>query len=352
MTERRKAYRERRRNIAVGMTAIAGLASLALMLAVFGYTPRFLQSGYSITMDLEDAAGLHESSRVTLAGYDVGIVEWIGLSTSDDGLPTAHVRMRVRNEVDVPDNTSVRVETPIFGGGPVVALVANGPATGHLPKDGSARLDQVKVVDPLAQLEAVSEDIAKLSDHVNELFADQAQPGRANLPRMVLAMENRLAQLERVLDGAEAWVGDDQMREDAQQTIANARELTETLDERADVLMQRYTELADEMSSLAGQTDQVLGNANQTMIAARQSVQTLEAKAIALADDAEKTMQTIDTIVELANNGEGTLSMLLRDPSLYQNLDDTAERMQMLIDEARLLVEKWKAEGLPLHLFD
>ena len=69
-------------------------------------------------------------------------------------------------------------------------------------------------------------------------------------------------------------------------------------------------------------------------------------------DDASATMAAIDAVVAQAASDDSTLGLLLNDPSLYENLDDSAERLQLLMDEARLLIAKWKAEGIPLNVFD
>lgn len=360
MTERRKQNRERRHNVAVGATALLAVVGLGFLLFSFGYLPGFLNSGYAVTIELDDAAGLHDSSRVTLAGFQVGVVERVELiNAGPESATRARVRMRIRDEVDIPENVAVRIETPIFGGGPTIVLMPQGPSTGLLPKDGSARLPGASVVNALMQLEVVSSDISELKEawvqvggHLNAMFTDDAGGGEANLPRVVLALEQRLAQLERVLDGAEQWTGNAQMLEDVSQTAANLRELSETLDERVAGLESRYLQLADEMSGVLADAGTTVEHADEALAQAESSIVALEARIIALADDASQTMSAIDALVAQASAEDSTLGLLINDPSLYENLDDTAERLQLLVDEARLLIAKWKAEGLPLNVFD
>ena len=50
-----------------------------------------------------------------------------------------------------------------------------------------------------------------------------------------------------------------------------------------------------------------------------------------------------------ASDGKGAMGKLLNDPALYDNLNDTAERIGQTADELKLLIEKWKAEGLPVQ---
>lgn len=360
MTERRKQNRERRHNIAVGATAFLALVGLGFLLFSFGYLPGFLDSGYRVTLELDNAAGLHDSSRVTLAGYQVGMVEKVELVSPGPGGPTrARVSMRIRDEVDIPENISVRIETPIFGGGPTIVLMPTGPGTATLPKDGTAQLPGASVVNALMQLEVVSTDISELKEawvevggHLNAMFEEDADSNSPNLPRVVMALEERLVQMERVLDGAEQWTGNAQLLDDVTQTAENLRELSETLDERVAGLEERYTQLADEMSLLLADAGETVEHADDALAQAEKSIVTLETRMVALADDAALTMSSIDALVAQASSEDSTLGLLLTNPSLYENLDDTAERLQLLVDEARLLIAKWKAEGLPLNVFD
>lgn len=357
--ERRKQYRERRRNVAIGLTAVASVVGLGLLLFSFGYLPGFLNKGYAVTMELDNAAGLHEASRVTLAGYDVGTVEHVALVASGDAPTRAQVRMRILDEVDIPENVSIRIETPLFGGGPTIALMPAGPATAYLPKDGTGRLPGERVEHALVRIEIISDDLralrqqwVPLAEHVNAMFDDDPAADGPNLPRILSGVEDRLEQLERVLEGAERWTGNEQLLEDLTQAATNLRALSETLDERIGALEERYLGLADEASAVLEQASGLTGRAGEALDGVEAAVQTLEQRLVALADDATATMATVDALVQQAGSEDGTLGLLLNDPSLYQNLDDSAERLQLLIEDARLLIAKWKAEGLPLNVFD
>jgi hypothetical protein len=54
-------------------------------------------------------------------------------------------------------------------------------------------------------------------------------------------------------------------------------------------------------------------------------------------------------LADKARKGDGTVGKLLNDPALYQNFNDAAERIQKAVDEMKLLIEKWKAEGVPVQ---
>lgn len=357
MKERRKLARERRRNIAVGLTTLVGFAGLIFLLTAFGYVPALMRSGYTVTVYMENVSGLHPDSRVTLWGRDIGRVSEIGFSEPGDP-ERAYAKLLVNEQFKIPQDVQVRVETPLFGGGPVVALVGGQVDGPTLATDDSASLASTRIVDPLMQLEVVSEDLAELKktwvgvgENINTLFGVEGE-GAPSLPRVVLGLENRLNELERVLAGAEKWLGDDKLRDDVTQTATNARELTETLGETVTKLEERYLALAESAEARLAKVDGALNSAEKTLDGAATSISEIETRYVALADDAGKVVAVIDRLVARADSKDSTIGLLLSDPQLYHNLSDTSERLKLMIDESRLLIEKWKAEGIPIRVFN
>lgn len=350
MTQRRILARERRRNIFVGLTTLAGLAGLVLLLTAFGYVPALLRSGYTVTVYLDNVAGLHVNSPVTLWGNDVGEVEAKGFA--EPGAPErAYLKLRIDGKVQVPKDIEVQIEKQVFGGGPVVALVGSTPGATPLATDGTAVITRVSIVDPVARLEQAGEDISKLSRSIDQLLSSD-QPGEPSLSRVVVKLEGRLDELERVIASAGQWLGDEQLRGDVTQAAANARKLTESLGTTVANLEQRYAALADSVESRLGKVDGTLDTARQAFNKTAASFAAIEARYVALADDASKVVTQIDSMVAKANNKDSTIGLLLSDPQLYNNLTDTSERLKLMIDEARLLIEKWQAEGVPIRVFN
>lgn len=355
--ERRTASRERNRNIIVGFTALGGLLGFVVLLTVFGYLPAIFNSRYHVTVYLDNVAGLHENSRVTLWGREVGVVEEVDFAKPGDP-NLAYITLAIDEEINVPSDTQVRIESPIFGGGSVVALVGNSLGSKPLAKDGSAVLTNSKVVDAMMQLEIVGEDIAELKqtwvgvgENINALFGGEGE-GTPSLPRVVMGLEERLGELQRVFASAEQWLGDEKLREDVTQAAENARKISDTLDQTVTSLEERYLKLADAAEARLEKVDETLDTAIKTVDGAAASIGEIEKNYVALADDAAKVVAVIDKLVAKADNKDSTIGLMLNDPQLYHNLTDTAERLKMMTDEARLLIEKWKAEGLPIKLFD
>ncbi len=337
---------ERSRNFAVGLTAMAGLAVFAVLLILFGAAPQLFRSGYEIRVYLDQAGGLRAASRVTYNGIDVGDVQSVALAPAPRHgvVVVAHID----EGVSLPTDVNATVSGPLFGGSPALALSWT-PKDGeepeaYLPTDGTAAIDgsaaslaeglanrlSAELREPLRELQRVSASFEVLSaewtrvgQNINQLVEPRTPEtvdggdAMGNLASMIARADARMAELREVLgrmnntlEGAQRWVENEELRDNVQATVANARELTANLNAKIDVLSKRY---------------------------------------VAVADDLSAAIRTLNQTAELARSGEGTVGKLLNDPSLYNNLNDAAARLKLAMDELNLLLEQFREEGLPLQ---
>lgn len=344
---------ERSRNITVGITALIGLIGLAGLLMLFGYVPAFAQNGYLIHAEFPHAGGLNVNSRVRLTGVDVGQVTQIQLQPA----PNYGVRVtaRINENIDLPLGTEATIDGPFIGGSAFLALqtpqVPEGKTLAFLPRDGSAVIEGSatdlagqfvgelnKLLDePVDQLrlarenfQRLSEEWVKVGENVNLLLTPRS-PAEAdatdavgNITTLVARADQRLRDLEEVLDGINAWTHDPELISNVKRTAANAADLSEKLVAGTDKL----TNLAD---------------------SARGNLDALTKRYVAVADDLSKTVNEMRETIEQARTGEGTFGRFLNDPALYNNLNDAATRLGTTLDEAKLLIEKWRSEGLPVQ---
>ena len=315
---------ERGRNLIVGGTVLAGLAGFIFLLLIFGYLPRFLQSGYHVEIELEDAVGVNPGSRVDLAGIDVGEVETISFRQPFDG--GVLVEARIKDTIDIPATAVVVVEKELLGGSSTLKFVVegNGEAiSDFLPRDGTARVlgGPGALANAFGGFQQMGEDFARLSEEWSgvgaklnaflggETAADAAGP-MGGMMRVIAGLESRLTEIESVVAGMDHYVNDPQLREDIAATGANARKLT--------------AEASESLAEVKVRTLAAVSNLSKVLAEAQQAM----AK---------------------ANTGEGTMGKTLNDPALYDNLNDAALRIGTAVDEVQLLLDKWKAEGVPIN---
>ncbi len=330
---------ERTRNIVVGVTTLTGLAGGLCLLLLFGYVPAWLERGYQVRVLLSNASGLTEGSRVRLSGIDIGRVTSVRLR--DRAQQGVDVVTLIRRDVRIPQGVQVKAESPLLGGNPSLAFdvehMSGKPGVKWLPADGTAVIQgesltlvsqfagelEAALREPTQQFEKLTQRFARLShqwnvvgQNLNQMIETRSaqqvdsQEAVANLTTIIARADMRLQELRQVTEGLNRWVNDPQLQQDFVATVANARRLTQRAEGSLHRLEKRYVAVADDLAGLIGVTKMV---------------------------------------VDKTRSGQGSVGKLLYDPALYDNFNDALQRLQKAIDESRLLVQKWKAEGLPVQ---
>lgn len=339
---------ERSRNIAVGLTALMGLLVLGFLLILFGYVPGWLESGYVLRVNLPNAAGLRKNGRVHLNGIDIGTIT--DVQFRDNPRDGVYAATRIEPQVQLPETINARVKADqLLGAAAVLLLEMSDDATSaanerFLPTDGSAVIDGTasSLIDrllgkldsamggPMSQLSRVANSFETLSSEWSQVGSqikalteprtiEQVESGAkpANVSTVMARADRRLGEMEQVMtdlrtafEQISRWAGDEKLQSDVKATAANARQLTETLAQRVDELASGYLEVAGELST---------------------------------------SIRELRKMIEKAHSGDGTVAKLLNDPALFQNLNDASERLVLVLDEIKALLEKLKNEGLPIR---
>ena len=59
---------------------------------------------------------------------------------------------------------------------------------------------------------------------------------------------------------------------------------------------------------------------------------------------------TMQTTLNEAREGKGTVGQLMSNPALYNNMRDASERLNAAMRELQILFEKWNTTGIELNL--
>ena len=322
----------------VWATTFAGLVGLIGLLMLIGGLDKYMESGYRLTIELPTAGGLRTESRVYYNGIDIGKIESIGFQKPPKEGVVA-VALITNHDLEIPDDVSVITRYPSMLGGSAVADIRRDPGdiAGHLTKDGAAVITGVPAVElgqlagelrntlsgPLGEFERISDNFEKLSgewtlvaSNINQLVearsTNEVDDGDAigNLATVLARTDQRLVEIKQAIDGINQYVNDNELRDDIRTSAANARALTQRFNDSLDALRARY---------------------------------------VAVADDLSITVQAMKKLADKTLDGGGTLGKMVSDPALYENLNDASQRLNAALDDVCLLVEKWKAEGLPVQ---
>lgn len=339
------------RDFVIGVTAIIGLVGLCVLLWLMGELSWFRTPSYSVLLRMDNAGGMLPSAPITLNGVRVGNVK--SIKTWDDPREGVVLDLAIEKNVRVPKDVSVAIlrdlvgqstlsltalpvkagspegDTGFFSNGDTFTSKAYAPGlTGELSSLLDKRLGTLDTA--VAKFNTLADTYTDVGLRVKELLAArtlaevEAGTATANLVTTVERFDNAVAD-------ARGWLGDAGMKADAQGAM---KKLSETLD--------KVAALTDEWKKTAvAVTDSAKGATDQF----NKTAEDLGAASRALGD----VVSEVQKLVAAATAGEGTAGQLLKNPDLFRNLNDAAVRLEQTLTEAKLLIEKYRKEGIPIQ---
>lgn len=336
------------RDFLVGLTALLGAAGIVVILFVTGEARRVFERNYFVTLRLESAAGLTSNSRVLLNGVRVGqIAELKPMLPPATG---ARAVLRIRTDYQIPSNVMPKLNSALIGDAaldlvipagttPEQAKLATGavlPAEGEPPFrlsglfDGLAEQVQGPLSDLTGEVKRVSSNFDTLTRTYTELgeratdllrpvSPDEAAAGKAPTLATVIASANT------AISNANRWLGDDSLLSSVRDSASKLSAFVERADGAVKSLESKASASLDAITAVGAQ-------AGPTLRSIQSAADQLQALTVSI------------------NQGQGTLGQLATNPDLYNSLRDAAKRLDRTLTELQLLIEKSKAEGIPIRL--
>jgi phospholipid/cholesterol/gamma-HCH transport system substrate-binding protein len=348
---------ERPRNLLVGLTMLVAMAVFMYGIFLLGKLPSFGGRPYEVTLFATNANGVTAGSAVNVNGVYVGSVKSVGLDKDPKGKVTAKVVLSIDAKTDIPTSAVAVLSRPQTVGNPYVAIdytEMTGPA---LPKDGSARLDAAageaglipqrvftEVYDLKASLSTLTTELTTVARDLHVLL-DYAPPEAVaaadpNDPKRLRENASTVViRLNRTMDSLQKLLTDPELQGNVRQAIQNI----------ADASAQLKTTLQRVNNAAVGAE----GTLNAFTAAATQASSTLDTTQVQIARVSQKLVETLNTMQETLQKiteGKGTTGRLVNDPRLYEGLLDLSRSLKDASDNLNVLIDKWKQEGLPLHL--
>lgn len=333
------------RDFFTGLTALGGVAGLVVMLALFGELRDVGQRFYTFTLRMDNAGGLSSTSRVTLNGVRVGTVS--DLVNEQDPTRGVLATLRVKEGTRIPASFEVYIDKSLVGDAALDLVAMPGPAAevnfvnpgDVIEREATGLFDTITetIREPLERLTKTADQIDRLAgtyttvgDNLNDLLGPRTpadvEGGRE--PNL----RSAVARVDTALAGANRWLGDERMREDFRAAAARAPSLIDSASATVDAWKQAAITIDNRIASAGAKVEAATDQAAATL------------RGI---DDAAGEVHRLSRAI---NTGEGTLGQLARNPDLYNSMRDAAKRLERALTEFQLMVEKYKAEGIPLKL--
>lgn len=266
------------KEIQIALVAIVGLVVLFIGLQFLkGLNLFSTDSRYYVKFD--NISGLSVSSPVYANGYRVGVVEEIIFDYEKRGDIVAVVG--VDKKLRLPQGSFAEIASDLLGNIKLELIFGSDASTLMAPGDtltGGLQLGAMaRAADMIPQIEKMLPKLDSILASVNTLLAD---PALANSLHNV-----------------------DQITADFTKTTKELNLLTASIN-------RQMPEILQNANGVLANTNKLTGNLNDLDIAATMG-------------HVNTTLQNVEQMTAMLNSKEGTLGLLMRDPSLYWNLNST-----------------------------
>ena len=322
---------QRRRDVIVGLFVVVGLAALGWMTFKFGDLPTAVtrMRSFQVYVQFPSAPGVQKDTPVRFAGYQIGRVTNVAPPAVRKDRNTGQlyhqslVTMSINKMyTDIPCNVEVKLMTRGLGSSYIELKVdpAKLPAPLMDPNDpNSCYLSQGMLVQGSTGM-------------TSEFFPEESQK----------KLNNLIEGIEAFIASANDIIGDPNNQKNLRTIMAN---LTETSGQVPAAIRQ-----ATEMMKALEKTLEEFRVLATTGTGAIQSIdakaQRLVASLVDTSNELGKVASQLRLAMQKINSGDGTAGRLINDGRLYENLLETSTQLNVLLEDAKELLDKVNEKGL------
>lgn len=242
-------------------------------------------------IEFKDISGLSSSSPIYADGYQVGTVK----DVIYDYTNTNHTKVVVAIDkaMRIPEGSSAEIVSDMMGNVKVNLLLANNPRSRIMPGQ--------------------------------TIRGDVNNGAMGQLSAMIPAVEAMLPKLDSILASVNALLADPALA----QTLHNVETVTQNLTTSSAELNKLMATMNHGVPTMMTKANRVLDNAD---------VLTANLASLDLASTKQQVDNTIASVQQLTNrlnSNDGTLGLLMNDPSLYNNLTSTMRDADSLLVNLR-----------------
>jgi ABC-type transporter Mla subunit MlaD len=287
------ANEQKKLEIKVGLFVFIGLAIIAAMAVQFGRVGQGLSDTYNITVQFPNASGLVKSADVQLSGARIGIV-----AEAPQAMPgqiaTIPVKLKIRKDILLPKNSFFLIgKSGLLGDTSVMV----GLPTGFDPDKFNPN-DKNTVIQP--------DTVVKGTQGTD--FNDLASKGDKNMEKLGATLDELKATLERIQTG----ILSDENMTNLKDSFASLKTTTDNI-----------AQASSKIDSVVVGAQSTVDSAKGTFTEAKAAIVTINNAANEIHDvikDAHSAVTTGQNLMKSAQNGQGTLPMLLGNREVADNL--------------------------------
>ena len=274
------------KEVKIALTAIIGIV-------VLFYGLQFLKGLNVFSTDItyyvafDDVSGLSPSSPVYANGYRVGVVKSLNYDYNPQGKIVAELDLN--KNMRIPRGSHAELASDLLG---------------------NIKINLV-----------LSEDPINMIGHGDTIPGEMEMGMMTKVTKMVPAIEHMLPKLDSIITSLNTLLADPALRN----TLHNVEGMTGNLNATSAELKNLSASLNREVPGMMNKANGVLDNTQQlTGNLAAIDVEGMAAKV-------NQTLANVEQMTQKLNSNEGTLGLLMRDATLYNNLSSTAASADSLL---------------------
>lgn len=290
-------------------TKVGILAAFAITLLILGFNflkgKNLMAKKDTIYAVFPKVDGLSTSDAVRMSGLQIGNVTQ--MEEGDQDLTSVVVGFHLTRDINIPDDSYA-----IINANPLGATSVN--IIKGVSKNYIGNGDTLRTVVSAGMLDDLKKSVTPVMDNVNNTLT---------------SVDSLVEQLGLLLDPA--------TRNNLQQSIANLSAATKNLNELLDTKKGALASTLNNVNSVTGNLKSQNDSINR--IISNTGELTRKLAALEVEQTLKKVQTTVDqlnTTLARLNSGEGTAGKLMSDPKLYQNLNSTANSLNILLQDLRL----------------
>ena len=281
------------------------LALIGVMMSIFSYNYlkgiNLFEKNRKFTVKYEKVDGLSASNPVTLNGFKIGKVQKINFNPNNTR--ELLVDIIIENDVLFPKTSLAELYETGLIGGKAIAIIPDYKNDSTIASDGDLLIGVIK---------------PGLTELVNQI-----------LPQVQLQIEALIKNAEIVLGNINTLF-DEETKQELRSSIQDFSNLTKNL-----------SETSDEISNLIVNNSENLTNTISELSKASSNIRTIsdsisEEEVLKIASNLNELVSNLNTITKSLKDSEGTAGQLINDKSIYKNLENATNELNILIEDIKL----------------
>ncbi len=260
----------------------------------------------------DDVDGLMTTNPVLIHGLKVGQVKDVYFESNTPSKVV--VEIMITKDVKIPRNSTAKIISSDIMGSKALSI---------LPGDAKVYAESG---DTLA---------SKMEESIKAAINRELQPLKAKAENVMGSIDTLLTMVEKVMGGKNGR----NFSESLQRVLNTMKNLEETSLSFNSMMVQekpRFVKIVENLQSISGNLEEnkeYIGNAIRNFSAISDTLAKVRFQETMANTD--KTIRTMDKVLEQINSGQGSLGLLLKNDSLYDALEKSSRSLDALLKDIK-----------------